>query len=82
MNGQHYNSEPPAYANFQDATAILAMEQNVALFDRYALMKSWIMSGKYQYWDMLAADGFHPNDMTYRCIGQVIAELTLNAPRQ
>ena len=81
MNSQHFGSEPSAYADYQGVTATVAMEQNVPLFDRYGLMKSWIASGKYRYADMLASDGFHPNDTTYRCMAQVVAELTLQSTR-
>lgn len=79
MNSQHYASEPAGYAAYLDAMETVAREQNVALFDRYALTKSWIDSGKYSYADMLASDGFHPNDMTYRCMAQVVAQATVSA---
>jgi lysophospholipase L1-like esterase len=79
MNGQHYASEPAVYGDYLNAMATVAREQDVALFDRYALMKSWIVSGKYRYADILASDGYHPNDMTYRCMAQVVAQLTVGA---
>lgn len=79
MNSQHYASEPVGYAAYLNAMETVAREQNVALFDRYSLTKSWIDSGKYSYADMLASDGFHPNDMTYRCMAQVVAQATVSA---
>lgn len=79
MNSQHYGNEPSGYADYQDAMAAVAREQDVVLFDRYGMMKSWITSGKYRYKDILASDLYHPNDFTYHCMAQVVAELTLSA---
>lgn len=76
MNSQHYPNEPGSYLAYQAVLQQVADEQGVALFDRYGLMKSWIDSGKYSYADILASDYFHPNDFTYRCMGQVAADLT------
>jgi acyl-CoA thioesterase I len=78
MNGQHYPAESGFYPRYQDATAQVAADENVALFDRYKLMKSFIDSGKYRYADILASDSFHPNDFTYRCMASVAADLILS----
>lgn len=77
MNSQHYPTEPALFVGYQDAMERIAVEQNIPMFDRYALMKRWIDSGKYSFADVLASDSFHPNDFTYRCMAQVVAELTL-----
>ena len=77
LDGQHYPGEPAIYRAYQDAMEQVSAEQNVPIFDRYSLMKSWIDSGKYQYSDILAGDSFHPNDFTYHCMAQVVSELTV-----
>jgi len=75
MNGQHYPSEPSNYLDYQAVIEQVGRDLDVPVFDRYALMKSWIDSGRYGYSDILASDSFHPNDLTYRCMANVMAEL-------
>ncbi|WP_254606394.1 SGNH/GDSL hydrolase family protein [Sphingomonas bacterium] len=77
MNGQHYATEPAIYSRYVDAMETVSAEQNIPIFDRYGLMKSWVDTGTYKYADILASDSFHPDDFTYHCMGQVMAELTL-----
>lgn len=76
ISGQFYPAQPAHYEAFQDATRRVGAETGVAVFDRYGLMKRWISSGRYRFVEVLAADNFHPNDLTYRCMAQVMADLT------
>jgi acyl-CoA thioesterase-1 len=75
LNGQYYPTQPSNYDDYQNAIDQVSRDQGVAVIDRYALMKSWILSGKYKFTEVLAPDQFHPNDFTYRCMGQIAAEL-------
>jgi acyl-CoA thioesterase-1 len=75
LNGQHYPTQPSNYDDYQNAIDQVSRDQSVAVIDRYALMRSWIMSGKYKFNEILAIDQFHPNDFTYHCMGQIAAEL-------
>jgi lysophospholipase L1-like esterase len=77
MNSQHYPAQPAGYVAYQDVMEQVSAEQDVPIFDRYALMKSWIDSGRYRFNEILASDNFHTNDFTYRCVGEVMAELVL-----
>lgn len=77
MNGQHYSNEPSNYGAYLAVMDQVSQEQGVPLFDRYALMRGWVDSGRYGFADILASDGFHPNDLMYRCMGQVMADLIL-----
>lgn len=77
LNSQHYPTQPANYVAFQDVLEQISAEQDVPLFDRYGLMKSWIDSGKYSFNQILASDVFHPNDFLYRCTAEVVADLVL-----
>ena len=79
VNGQKYPSEPVYYKNYISAMSSVSEEMNVALFDRYALMESWVVSGKYKYSDILYSDSFHPNDFTYNCMARVSYEVVNKA---
>ena len=78
MTSQHFPNEPAILRRYQDAMAEVAVRQNVPLFDRHKLMKHWIDAGIYGYSDILAGDRFHPNDLTYRCMADVMADLIVS----
>ena len=75
VTGQHYERQPAFYEDYMQAMTQVAGQQNVAVFDRYKLMKSLVSSGKYSFGSLLAGDLFHPNDVMHRCTGKVLAEL-------
>ncbi|MHA0337015.1 SGNH/GDSL hydrolase family protein [Sphingomonas aquatilis] len=82
MNGQHYPNEPVFYTKYIKVMDDISSELNIPIFDRYGLMKSWIDSKKYGYNDILFADMLHPNDFTYKCMGDVVADVTLARTRR
>jgi acyl-CoA thioesterase-1 len=75
VTGQHYERQPAFYEDYMNAMTQVADQQDVAVFDRYKLMKSLIASGKYSFGSLLAGDRFHPNDVMHRCTGKVLADL-------
>jgi lysophospholipase L1-like esterase len=75
VTGQHYGRQPAFYESYMSAMIQVANQQDVAVFDRYTLMKSLVSSGKYSFGSLLAGDLFHPNDVMHRCTGKVLAEL-------
>jgi lysophospholipase L1-like esterase len=75
VTGQHYERQPSYYEDYMNAMVQVAGQQNVAVFDRYVLMKKLISSGKYSFSSLLASDLFHPNDVMHQCTGKVLAEL-------
>ncbi|RZK41300.1 MAG: SGNH/GDSL hydrolase family protein [Hymenobacter sp.] len=81
MNGQYYPTQPANYEDYQNSIGQVSIDQGVPMIDRYELMKSWIMTKKYSFNDILAIDQFHPNDFTYRCMGQIAANLTVMATK-
>lgn len=75
VTGQYYERQPAFYEDYMNAMNQVADQQNVAVFDRYKLMKSLVSSGKYSFGSLLAGDLFHPNDVMHRCTGKVLADL-------
>lgn len=75
VNGQYYPDEKASNAGYQQAMLAVGQEEGVAVFDRYSMMRSWFLSGKYSAVDVLGPDKFHPNERTYRCMAQVIFTL-------
>jgi acyl-CoA thioesterase I len=54
--------------------AVLAKEQGVPVFQRFALMRNWLESGQLDFATMLSPDGLHMNDLTYGCVGRILAD--------
>ncbi len=47
---------------------------NVPVFQRYQLMTHLVKSGQFEIDDLLAPDRFHQNDLSYNCLGAILAE--------
>ena len=47
---------------------------NVPVFQRYQLMTHLVKSGQFEIDDLLAPDRFHQNDLSYHCLGAILAE--------
>ncbi len=64
----------PLYREMERGLAELAKEEGVPVFRRFALMRNWIESGQLDFTTMLSPDGLHMNDLTYGCIGRILAD--------
>jgi acyl-CoA thioesterase I len=64
----------PLYREMEHGLAELAKEEGVPVFRRFALMRNWIESGQLDFTTMLSPDGLHMNDLTYGCIGRILAD--------
>jgi acyl-CoA thioesterase I len=64
----------PHVAEMQRALASIAAEENVPVFHRWATMEHWISSGQLTFRKMLSKDGLHMNDLSYACVGRLLAE--------
>jgi acyl-CoA thioesterase I len=62
------------FKGYVGAMREIAKEQEVPLLQRFAIMRHWIKSALYRPQDMLAKDLFHPNDVTYGCLGRFLAD--------
>lgn len=52
----------------------LAEQRNIPILQRYAIMKHLVTTAQYTPQQLLAADQFHPNDLSYGCLGRMMAE--------
>jgi hypothetical protein len=46
---------------------------NVAVFQRFAVMRHWISSGQYKTGEIISSDGLHMNDLRYSCLARLLA---------
>jgi acyl-CoA thioesterase I len=67
----------PLYREMERSLAVVAKEQGIPVFRRFALMRHWITSGQLDFATMLSPDGLHMNDLSYGCIGHVLAEAVI-----
>ena len=67
----------PLYREMERGLAELAKEEGVPVFRRFALMRNWIESGQLDFTTMLSPDGLHMNDLTYGCIGHILADVII-----
>ncbi len=52
----------------------IAEARKVPILQRFAIMKYLVTSAQYTPQQLLAADLFHPNDVTYGCLGRFLAD--------
>lgn len=64
----------PDHADMVALLDRVAAEENVGLFRRFRIMRSWIESGRMTNDEMLSSDGLHLNDLSYDCIGRLMAQ--------
>ena len=62
-----------------DSVAGVANEMNVAVFQRFAVMRHWIASGQYKMQDIISSDGLHMNNESYSCIARLLADSLMAA---
>src|SRR5262249_20431314 len=62
------------YRDYLDTMSQVAKEKGVALLRRHAFMKYLVDSRQFTPAQILAPDLFHLNDLSYRCLGQLVAE--------
>jgi lysophospholipase L1-like esterase len=56
-----------------DSIGAVAKDTNVAVFQRFAVMRHWISSGQFTIQDIVSSDGLHMNDVSYSCIASLLA---------
>ena len=49
-------------------------EKNVPVLHRFQIMKYWVASAQFSPDQLLAPDHFHPNDLTYGCLADLLAD--------
>lgn len=71
----------PVHRRVITAMGELANDLKVAVFRRFAIMRHWVTSGKYDMQDIVARDRLHMNDASYGCIGRLLADSVSAAAR-
>lgn len=62
------------FARYLVAMRQLADASRTPILQRFAIMKHLITSAQYTAPQLLAADLFHPNDLSYGCLGRMLAD--------
>lgn len=62
------------FGRYVKAMHQIAEKRNVPLLQRFAIMKNWVKTDHYKPREFLAKDLFHPNDVTYGCLGRFLAD--------
>jgi acyl-CoA thioesterase I len=61
-----------------DVMTATARDEEVGLFDRFAIMRHWVTSEKINFEKFLSPDGLHLNDWSYACIAKLLAAAILD----
>jgi lysophospholipase L1-like esterase len=62
-----------------DQIALVAKEENVDLFHRFAAMRDWHETQHLPYGTFVSADGLHMNDWGYACMAKLLAAAIVEA---
>jgi acyl-CoA thioesterase-1 len=71
----------PGYRSMERTLSALGKEEGVPLFRRFDLMRHWVKAGQLDFSTMLAPDGLHLNDLSYECVGRLLADAVIDAAR-
>ena len=63
----------PAYSRIVENIEVIGTRNRVPIFHRFALMSHWARTMNAGYSTLIAADGLHMNDASYKCIAQLLA---------
>jgi acyl-CoA thioesterase-1 len=62
------------FARYLVAMRQIAESRKVPIVQRFAIMKHLVTSAQFTAQQLLAADLFHPNDLSYGCLGRIMAD--------
>ena len=76
LDSQYYPKSMlvPGFRAYLSTMRQVAREKAVPIVSRYAIMKHLVDSAQYTPAQLLAPDGFHPNDLSYSCLGNILAD--------
>ena len=66
--------DKPAHRRVLNTMRTLSGDLQVAVFQRFEIMRYWVSSGGVRMEDIVAPDRLHMNDASYACIGRLLAE--------
>jgi len=62
------------FARYLVAMRQIAEARKIPILQRFAIMKHLVTSAQFTARQLLASDLFHPNDLSYGCLGRMLAE--------
>ncbi len=71
----------PALRRMVDFMRRTADDLGVGLFQRFAIMRHWVVSGEAKVEDVIARDQLHLNDASYGCIAHLLANIVTEVAR-
>jgi acyl-CoA thioesterase-1 len=71
--------ERPLHKAIVDTIGKVSYDLQVAVFQRFAVMRYWVTSGQYSIDDIIARDQLHMNDVSYHCIARLLADSLASA---
>jgi len=71
--------ERPRHQAIVDTIGRVANDSKVAVFQRFAMMRQWVTSGKYRMEEIISRDQLHMNDASYHCISILLADSLADA---
>ncbi|MBI2977376.1 MAG: SGNH/GDSL hydrolase family protein [Rhodospirillales bacterium] len=71
----------PALRRMVDFLRRTADDLGVGLFQRFAIMRHWVVSGEAKVEDVIARDQLHLNDASYGCIAPLLADIVTKVAR-
>lgn len=72
--------ENPDYGAFNETLREIARTGHIAIFDRFEVMRSWLVSDKVDPATFVGKDRLHMTDTGYRCVGQLLARAIATQP--
>jgi len=64
----------PGYTDYLQAMRDVARDTNVAYFNRFKIMKHLVQTGRFTAAELLSADQFHMNDLSYGCLALQLSD--------
>ena len=76
LDSQYYprSSLVPGFRDYVATMREVAREKGIALLSRFSIMKHLVDSAQFTPAQLLAPDQFHPNDLSYNCLGNLMAD--------
>lgn len=71
----------PVHRRIVDTIGIVAHDLQVAVFQRFEVMRHWVTSGAYRMEELVSKDRLHLNDVSYGCIARLLAGALDSAAR-
>ncbi len=71
--------EHPLHKTIVDTIGKVSTDLQVAVFQRFAVMRYWVTNGQYSIDDIITRDQLHMNDVSYHCIAHLLADSLASA---